>query len=72
MYGINLTVALQSRKEYVKKRTCSKNVDVFIANFELLKKCPYSELIWSSFFPHFPAFGLNTERPTTLVNNREF
>ena len=52
MYGINLTVALQSRKEYVKKRTCSKNVDVFIANFELRKKCPYSELIWSSFFPH--------------------
>ena len=28
----------------------------------LRKKCPYSELFWSSFFPHFPAFGLNTER----------
>ena len=24
--------------------------------------CPYSELFWSTFFPHFPAFGLNTER----------
>ena len=28
----------------------------------LRKKCPYSELFWSAFFPHFPAFGLNTER----------
>ena len=28
----------------------------------LRKKCPYSELFWSKFFPHFPAFGLNTER----------
>ena len=26
------------------------------------KECPYSELFWSSFFPHFPAFGLPTER----------
>ena len=24
----------------------------------LRKKCPYLELFWSSFFPHFPAFGL--------------
>ena len=22
----------------------------------------YLELFWSAFFPHFPAFGLNTER----------
>ena len=42
----------------------------------LRKKCPYLELFWSAFFlirteygeiwsysgPHFPAFGLNTER----------
>ena len=28
----------------------------------LRKKCPYSKLFWSAFFPHFPAFGLNTER----------
>ena len=28
----------------------------------LRKKCPYSELFWSAFFPHFPAFGLNTGR----------
>ena len=27
----------------------------------LRKKCPYSELFWSAFFPHFPAFWLNTE-----------
>ena len=26
------------------------------------KERPYSELFWSSFFPHFPAFGLPTER----------
>ena len=28
----------------------------------LRKKCPYSELFWSAFSPHFPAFGLNAER----------
>ena len=28
----------------------------------LRKKCPYSELFWSAFFPHLPAFGLNTQR----------
>ena len=28
----------------------------------LRKKCPYSELFWSAFSPHFAAFGLNTER----------
>ena len=28
----------------------------------LRKKCPYLELFWSAFFPHFLAFGLNTER----------
>ena len=28
----------------------------------LRKKYPYSELFWSAFFPHFPAFRLNTER----------
>ena len=26
----------------------------------LRKKCPYSKLFWSAFFPHFPALGLNT------------
>ena len=28
----------------------------------LLKKSSHSELFWSAFFSHFPAFGLNTER----------
>ena len=28
----------------------------------LRKKSPYSELLWSTFFMHFPAFGLNAER----------
>ena len=26
----------------------------------LRKKCPYSKLFWSAFFPQFPALGLNT------------
>ena len=28
----------------------------------LLKKSPCSKFFWSAFFPHFPAFGLNTEK----------
>ena len=32
------------------------------------KKCPYSELFWSAFFPHFPAFGPNTERYTLYLS----
>ena len=28
----------------------------------LRKKRPYSELFWSAFFPHFSAFGLNTDK----------
>ena len=34
----------------------------FQLRLTLLNKCPYSELFWSAFFPHFPAFVLNTER----------
>ena len=26
------------------------------------EKSPFSELFWSAFLPHFPTFGLNTER----------
>ena len=29
------------------------------------KKCLFTELFWSAFFPHFPAFELNTERYPT-------
>ena len=32
------------------------------SNVTQRRKYPYSELFWSGFFPHFPAFGLNTER----------
>ena len=28
----------------------------------LRNKSPYLELFWSTFFPHFPAFRMNTER----------
>ena len=31
-------------------------------NIALRKKWLYSELFWSAIFPHFAAFGLNTER----------
>ena len=34
----------------------------FLTNNPLRKICPYSELFWSAFFPHFPEFGRNTER----------
>ena len=37
----------------------------------LRKKCPCSELFWSAFFPHFPAFGLNTERYGVFSPNAE-
>ena len=30
--------------------------------YSLRKKCPFSELFRSAFFPHFPAFGMNMER----------
>ena len=35
---------------------------MFAKNQISCKKGPYSELLWSAFFPHFPAFGLNTEK----------
>ena len=44
------------------------DVFIFVQKFlrlkcsSLRKKSPYSELFWSAFFSHFPAFGLNTER----------
>ena len=28
-------------------------------SFTLHKRCPYSELFWSAFFPHFPVFSPN-------------
>ena len=34
----------------------------FYKIYPLRKKFPYSELLWSAFFPYFPAFGLNKER----------
>ena len=37
----------------------------------LRKKCPYLELFWSVFFPHFPVFGLNAERYSHSVQIRE-
>ena len=40
---------------------CCLPVEKFVL-LTLRKRCPYSELFWSAFFPHFPAFGLNTER----------
>ena len=31
-------------------------VETFLGKVPLSKKSPYSELFWSTFFPHFPAF----------------
>ena len=39
---------------------CIFYISIFIL-FVVRKKCPYSELFWSGFFPHFPVFGLKTE-----------
>ena len=36
----------------------------------LRKKCPYSELFWAAFFPHFPAFGLTTEWYIVFLRNQ--
>ena len=41
---------------------CKENITfMLLIKFQLTlrKKSPYSELSWSTFFPHFPAFGLN-------------
>ena len=35
------------------------NLESLHTVFSLRKKCLYSELFWSAFFPHFSAFGLN-------------
>ena len=37
-------------------------LNFFILTHSLRKKTSYSELFWSAFSPHFPAFGVNTER----------
>ena len=34
----------------------------YVQSISLRKKSSYWELFWYAFFPHFPAFGLNTER----------
>ena len=39
-----------------------KTVFVIAYCITLRETCSYSKLFWSTFFPHFPAFGLNTER----------
>ena len=31
------------------------------------RKFSYSELYWSAFFPHFPAFDLNKEKYSALI-----
>ena len=35
----------------------------------LRKKSPCSKFFWSAFFPHFPAFGLNTEKVTLRIQS---
>ena len=45
-------------------------VNTFL-NISLRTKCPYSELFWSAFFPHFPAFRLNTPNAGTCGKNAD-
>ena len=40
---------------------CRTFLTYITVRYTLLKKCLCLELFWSTFFPHFPAFGLNTE-----------
>ena len=43
--------------------SCYSNLHTVLNYLAALRiKCPYSELFWSAFVLHFPAFGLNTER----------
>ena len=35
----------------------------------LRKKSPYSGLLWSAFFRHFPVFGLNTKRYSVFLHS---
>ena len=45
-----------------------------VMDSRLIPVCPYSQLFWPTFSPHFPAFGLNTERYTVSLRiqyNRE-
>ena len=54
---------LRSLEKQIFSRLSSDSAIINSLIFSLLhKKSPYSELFWSAFFPHFPAFGLNTER----------
>ena len=47
-------------------------VTFFLPTNTAHNKCRYSQLFWPTFFPHFPAFGLNTERFSPyLVRMRE-
>ena len=41
----------------------------FDLQLTLHKKCPCSDLFWSTFFPHFPVFGLNMERYGVFSQN---
>ena len=67
MYNINLDL-MNSLSSWVPKNFNFNFVKLvayyfkFMQNWRMRKKCPYSQLFWSAFFIHFPAFGLNTER----------
>ena len=43
------------------------NLEGNLWRLTLRKKCPYSELFCSAFFPHFSAFGLNTGKMRTRI-----
>ena len=61
------TILIFNKPAYVWMCILCKSTNLWIPLWlyqkkSLCKKCPCSELFWFAFFPHFPAFGLNTER----------
>ena len=58
---LSLKISFMTVKDEYRCIRCIRCKFVYLYS-TLRKKPPYSELFWSTLFPHFPAFGLNTER----------
>ena len=65
---LSLKISFMTVKDEYRCIRCIRCKFVYLYS-TLRKKPPYSELFWSTFFPHFPAFGLNTERYSVFSPN---
>ena len=65
---------LQSFTKYLRLTLFFMGNRALLEKLTLHKRRPYSELFWSAFFPHFPAFGLNTGKygKNADQNNSEY